>query len=160
MRCSSCDTPIPEGAAYCVECGATVAATGRTVALDTPRDPMGAPPELPVPTPAPALPPARRRRRSLFDGSWRPFARGLSARSGAIFLIGLGLLFFTGAFWPWILLLVGVIGALDELPGGLRQAATTLLFFGGLAVLFATGTLWPGILILLGLVALLDRVSA
>lgn len=80
MRCSSCDSPIPEGAAYCVECGAAVAATDRTVALGEARAPTPAPPapDLPAPT-APGKAHGRSRRRSLFDGSWRPMTRGLSA---------------------------------------------------------------------------------
>lgn len=88
-------------------------------------------------------------------------ARGLTARSGAIFLIGLGILFFTGSFWPWILALVGVTGALEEFAGGaVREGATVLVMLVGLAVLFATGLFWPGILILVGLVALIDRVPS
>lgn len=161
MRCSSCDSPLPEGAAYCVECGAAVAATGRTVALDQAQGPRTAPPVPDLPVPAPAPTPMRRRRHSLFDGSWRPMARGLTARSGAIFLIGLGILFFTGSFWPWILALVGVTGALEEFAGGaVREGATVLVMLVGLAVLFATGLFWPGILILVGLVALIDRVPS
>lgn len=178
MRCTQCDSQLPEGAEFCVECGAPVrAVTGRTTALDPARtaappadaQPYAPPPqqELPVPyaPPAsqgqPAAPGRReRRRRSLFDGSWRPLARGLNARSGAIFLIGLGLLFFTDSFWPGILALVGVAGAMDELSNGdVRAAATVLIFMGGMAVLFFTGTFWPGILVLIGLVALLDRVG-
>lgn len=85
-------------------------------------------------------------------------AHGLRGRSGALLLIGLGVLFFTGTWWPWIIALLGLTGAVEELAeGGVREAAVTLLMFGGVAVLFATGTFWPGILVLLGLVALIDR---
>lgn len=160
MRCKQCDSPLPEGAEFCVECGAPVrAATGRTVALDPGRPAAPAPP---APADLPAAPgrSGGRRRGSLFDGSWRPMAHGLSARSGAIFLIGLGVLFFTNTFWPGILALLGVTGAIDELGNGNpRAAAMVLVFMGGMAVLFFTGWFWPGILILLGLVALFDRVG-
>jgi hypothetical protein len=168
MRCSQCDSPLPEGAEFCVECGAPVrAATGRTVALDPGRPAAPAPPaDLPAPPAPVSLPGApvrgggRRRRGSLFDGSWRPMAHGLGARSGAIFLIGLGVLFFTNTFWPGILALLGITGAIDELGNGNpRAAAIVLTFMGGLAVLFLTGSFWPGILVLLGLVTLLDRVG-
>lgn len=160
MRCKSCDSPLPEGAAFCVECGAPArAATGRTVALEAERPAEPAPPaDLPAPPRPPA--PAGRRRRSLFDGSWRPMTRGFSAKSSGVFMIGLGLLFFTGTLWPGILALFGLTGAMDELDhGNVRGAAAVLLFMGGLAVLFATGLFWPGILVLIGLVALLDKVG-
>lgn len=158
MRCTSCDSMIPEGADFCISCGAPVAATGRTVTLEPQRGPVAVP--QPSDLPAPPVRPAsqRRPRRSLFDGSWRPMARGLQARSGAVLLIGLGLLFFTGTWWPWILALFGVTGAIEELAqGGVREAAATLVMLGGMAVLFATGLFWPGILVLVGLVALIDR---
>jgi hypothetical protein len=159
MRCTSCDTPIPEGAAFCISCGAPVAATGRTVALGE----QGGPRTVPVATELPATVAGRHgrgRRRSLFDGSWRPMAKGLRGRSGALFMIGLGVLFFTNLWWPWILALIGLTGAVEELSlGGVREALVTMLFFGGLAVLFATGLFWPGILVLLGLVALVDRAA-
>lgn len=163
-RCTRCDSPLPEGADFCVECGAPVAATGRTVALDERRVTAHAPPrELPVPAaPQPAQAPAARRRRGrggLCGGGWQPFAGGVKPASGAIFLIGLGLLFLTGSFWPGILALVGLTGAIDELAkGNARAAGSILVFMGGLAILFATGPIWPGILILIGLVALLERI--
>lgn len=154
MRCSSCDCPLPDGAAYCVECGAPVAATGRNVALDDARAPVHVPPAPDLPVPAAAASSRGRRRRSSLGGTWRPTARALIARSGAIFLIGLGILFFTDSFWPWILALVGVTGALELFAGGaVREGAMSLIMLVGLAVLFATGLFWPGILILVGLVA-------
>lgn len=158
MRCTSCDSQIPADAAFCINCGAPVAATGRTITLD---ERAGAPapaPSADLPAPPPRAARVGRRRRSLFDGSWTPMAHGLRGRSGALLLIGLGVLFFTGTWWPWIIALLGLTGAVEELAeGGVREAAVTLLMFGGVAVLFATGTFWPGILVLLGLVALIDR---
>lgn len=85
-------------------------------------------------------------------------ARGLRQGSGALLLIGLGVLFFTGTWWPWILALLGAVGGVEELAQGkLREAAATVVMLGGLALLFATGLFWPGILVLVGLVALIDR---
>jgi hypothetical protein len=73
-------------------------------------------------------------------------------------MIGLGILFFTNTWWPWILALLGIVGAIEEIAdGGLREAAVTLMVLGGMAVLFATGLFWPGILVLIGLAALIDR---
>lgn len=157
MRCRSCASPILEGADYCVECGAAVAATGGTVVLNRSGMPIGVSPssELPVHESAPNL--RKRRRRSLFDGSWMPLARSLNARSGALMLIGLGVLFFTGTFWPWIIALIGIAGALEEFATGtVREGAMTLTMLVGVAVLFATGLFWPGIFILAGLVALIE----
>src|SRR5690606_30365137 len=115
-------------------------------------------PAVPAPPQLPSAPQRRAASSGRFSQGWHPFASGLSGRSGAIFLIGLGVLFLTGNFWPWVFVLIGFTGAIDELAKGAnRAAAQTLVFFIGLAVLFATGFFWPGILFFIGLLALLDR---
>ena len=161
MRFSKCDTPLPECAVFCVECGAPLrAATGTTVALGPGRPPLTVlPSDLPVVVGGPgAEANAARHHGSFLCGGQLPFAHELSLRSGAIFIIGLTILIVTGNVWPWILLLIGVIGAADELGSGKVGGATmTMVFLAGLAVLFATGTFWPGFLVLIGIGALLHR---
>jgi hypothetical protein len=86
---------------------------------------------------------------------------GLAGRknevSGALWLIGLGILFLTGSFWPGILVLVGLTAYVQQSARGRSQESLrSLIFFVGLAVLFWTNLFWPGILILLGLIALIS----
>lgn len=129
MRCSACDTPIAQGATFCAACGAQA---GGAAAI--------------------------RRRGSLFDGSWWPFSRGLSPFGVGLMLIGLAVLYFTGTFWPWILGLLGLTAAAEELGRrAIREAVVAFVFLTGLSVLFAANLIWPGILLLLGIVALIDR---
>ena len=114
------------------------AATGPTVHLDE-AAPDAASAE---PGPAsPAVPPARR---------WREL-------NGGLWLIGLGVLFLSGTFWPGILVLVGLSAYLEQRARGQQQyALRSLLFPLGLALLFWTHWFWPGILILLGVLAIIS----
>lgn len=80
-------------------------------------------------------------------------AQTLSAVSGAVMLIGIGVLFLVDSipFWPWILVVV----ALATLPrtaltAGVFGAALAALWLIGLALLFAFEVFWPGILLLVG----------
>jgi hypothetical protein len=76
---------------------------------------------------------------------------------GAIFLIGLGLLFLTDGIFPGILLVVGITSFLRESAQGRpHRALNTLIFFAGLTMLFWFDAIFPGILFLLGLMALLN----
>ncbi len=73
---------------------------------------------------------------------------------GAVFMIGLGVLFLVDdvAFWPWILVVIGLSGAVESIPQeGLWAGSQGLVWMAGLAILFETGQFWPGILILIGL---------
>jgi hypothetical protein len=75
----------------------------------------------------------------------------LEGASGGIMLIGIGVLFLLDAFWPGILVVIG----LASLPGsvarkGFWAGIQSFVWLAGLAVLFATDTFWPGILILIG----------
>lgn len=71
--------------------------------------------------------------------------------SGAVFLIGLGVLFFTGFWWPGILMLIGVTSLAQGLAQGRGwsglQGAVWMI---GLGILALTNLWWPGILILIG----------
>lgn len=153
MICSTCERPNPEGAAFCDGCGAPLQAVpespvtaviGPTIRLDEQSPATETPPPAIAPiTPAPATRPTRLLR-----------ARQLN---GGLWLIGIGMLFLTGTFWPWILVLCGVSGYLEETARGRhQQAARTLFFMVGLAILFSTAWFWPGILILIGITALLS----
>ena len=73
--------------------------------------------------------------------------------SGAILLIGLGVLFLVDSipFWPWVLVVIGLAGLPESIAQkGLWAGLQGLVWMAGLAVLFATGKFWPGILILIG----------
>lgn len=77
-----------------------------------------------------------------------------SGVSGAIWLIGLGVLFLVEGipFWPWILVVIGLVGLPESVAQkGLWAGLQGVVWLAGLAVLFATGKFWPGILILIGL---------
>lgn len=151
MRCPNCDRSNLDGARFCDGCGAelapseataTPAATGPTV-------------RLPEPVPGPALPAMGMNAAASLPP--RPRALRLRQMNGGLWLIGLGMLFLTGTFWPGILVLIGISAYLEETARGRHQEALrTLIFTLGLAVLFALGWFWPGILILLGLTALLS----
>jgi hypothetical protein len=66
-----------------------------------------------------------------------------------IFLIGLVVLFASHAFWPGILLLIGVSNLFHQAARGRSDKGVQALFWlGGLTLLFATGVFWPGIFIL------------
>lgn len=151
MICPKCERPYLEGATFCDGCGAPLqvvpespvtAVIGPTIRLNEPAPVTEIPPPAIAPI-APATRPTRLlRARQLNGGMW---------------LIGIGILFLTGTFWPWILVLCGVSGYLEETGRGRHQeAARTLIFMVGLAILFSTPWFWPGILILIGITALLS----
>lgn len=149
MLCPQCDRTNPDDAQFCDGCGAALApgpspipaaATGPTVRLPE------AAPLAPSPTPAGVAP----------VGTPGP-ARRLRQMNGGLWLIGLGVLFFTGTIWPGVLVLIGISAYLEETARGrTQQAFRALIFSIGLAALFALNWFWPGILILLGLTALLS----
>lgn len=142
MTCPKCGRSNPEDSQFCIYCSnrlggseEAAASTGPTVLLDS---------STPVPPTAPLAP-----------------APAKSAASngiiGAIWLIGLGILFMTKLFWPGILILVGLSAFMHESSRGRgNEALRTLVFFVGLTFLFWTGRFFPGILILLGVIALLS----
>lgn len=87
--------------------------------------------------------------------------KNVDSISGGIFLIGLGLLFWVGWFWPGILLLIGVVGLIHEsLRGKVWNGLTSLLVMGGLTAIFSLNWSWstvlPIVLIALGLVGLVN----
>ncbi len=138
MKCPSCDAELPDDARFCIECGATLdkASIGPTVHLRAEEGApamcaacgasnpahaifcvrcgsgMGDPAPRPaaprqaiggdVIQGAPVLPTFSQRPRQ------RAHRRDWEAASMAIFLIGLGVLLLSGAFWPGILIVVGL----------------------------------------------------
>jgi hypothetical protein len=78
--------------------------------------------------------------------------------AGAVFLIGLGVLFLTGYWWPGILFVIGASAmargvsegqAWYNVPGGLWMI--------GLGLVFAFGFSWPLLLILIGVSMLFGK---
>lgn len=160
MICPTCKRTNPEDARFCIYCSthllpsaaevleAQSPAIGPTTRL--PESPMPAytMPD-PAPIPAPAVPHG--------SGHIRRGPKHFNEASGAFFLIGLGVLFLTGSFWPGILVLIGVTAFMSEMGRGHKNNGLgALVFFCGLAFLFGTGAFFPGILILLGVMALLN----
>ena len=155
MNCATCARPNPEDARFCIYCAVSLTAAEQTPGAEAtpgPTVPLDARATTPAPAAAPPTPGAQSR-------STPPWfaAQHNEEITGAIWLIGLGLIFLTGAFWPGILVLAGLTAYVQEAARG-RQAEglQELVTLTGIAFLFWTGLFWPGILILLGIVALLS----
>jgi hypothetical protein len=160
MTCPACQRTNPVDARFCIYCSAQLNTEAPAVAASVAPQPVPATgpttrlaPEavsgytMPEPIPATATPaPSIHRGRAQFHQS-----------GGALFLIGLGVLFLTGNFWPGILVLIGLTGFISEAGRGRQQQGLgALIFFTGLAFLFWSGAFFPGILFLLGIMALLN----
>jgi Double zinc ribbon len=160
VQCPNCAEVLPPSAMFCINCGQQVQrpATGVTVTLaaadnarcphcDTalptalvPTQPAQRAPTAPVIT-APPQPTLRDR--------WEIDADKLS---GAVFMLGLVILFFTGAWWPGIMIVIGISSLLATLPKArYSEAAQTAVWTIGITVLAITGAWWPGILLLIAL---------
>jgi hypothetical protein len=163
MTCPACERSNPADAQFCVYCSARLAAAAPTAATTvapqpapatgpTMRLPMTAAPSYTTPAPVPASVPP------MSTPAVRRSMAYLNQSSAALFLIGLGVLFLTGNIWPGILVLLGLIGFINEAGRGRQQRGLSgLIFMVGLAFLFWSGLLFPGILILLGIMVLLNR---
>ncbi len=80
--------------------------------------------------------------------------------SGAILLVGLGILFLLGAFWPWILVVIGLAGLQNSVARkGLWAGMQGFIWMVGFAFLFAFDIFWPGILIVAGLSMLAGTIA-
>lgn len=89
--------------------------------------------------------------------------RTKSGISGGIFLIGLGILIFTGNWWPGIMFVIGLaIGADRAFRGRYIQGLTAFAFFSAIPILSAVDIPWnvfgPFILISLGAVVLVQGI--
>ncbi|MGF1871817.1 hypothetical protein [Photobacterium indicum] len=85
---------------------------------------------------------------------------GRDGVSSGIFLIGFGLLYLTGWWWPGLLILLGVTGIVDMvMSANWKGAAKTAVVFMITAIvlwgLVGIGIMWnvliPGLLILIGI---------
>lgn len=146
--CAACGSGNPGHAAFCVRCGRRMGDPAPAPLPPRPAisgDVIQGPPALPSfrPQPPPAL--------------GRP--RDWEVASVAVFMIGLGLLFFfSKLFWPGILIVIGVsnfvrFAGRGHIAVGLRN----VLWLFGLALLFMLPRLFfPGIFVLIGLSAILE----
>jgi hypothetical protein len=77
---------------------------------------------------------------------------------GAIFLVGLALLFASGWWWPGILVLIGFVTLFSGIANGQFDSALQgAIWMFGLALLAVTSWWWPGILVLIGVSALVGQ---
>jgi hypothetical protein len=149
--CPACKTNNPEHARFCVVCGR---AFGAAQPARRPVAPPMAPPAPKPPAqpsyPRMATPPTLVPSNPLPSPSTRHHQASHGDPSKVVFLIGLVALLATHAFWPGILVLLGVTNFVHQAAQGRPERAThALLWLGGLAFLFATGAFWPGIMILI-----------
>jgi len=86
-----------------------------------------------------------------------------SGISGGIFLIGLGVLLFTGWWWPGIMLVIGLSAGAEQIfRGKITSGIGTIAFFSAFPIIWAivqsTDVSWaiigPFILIALGVIIL------
>lgn len=151
MICEACAAINPNHATFCVNCGRPLVLQDRVVT-------MPAAPQLVIPESnelarLPHTEPKQRRRNKRKQRRRNQQIEG--GIVGSAFLIGLGVLFATGSFWPGILVLCGITGAIGSVLNDEPRAGLFALFWMvGMAVLFATGWFWPGILVLMGIAAL------
>ncbi len=136
MNCPECMKANPTGATFCIYCSAPLPTTDPSATSETAKE---------------TSLPARQQ-----TTSWLP-AQQSRKLAGAIWLIGLGVLWLTGFIWPGVLVLVGITAFVEEDRRGRRtEGIRTLIFFSGIAVLFWAGVFWPGILVLLGIIMILS----
>lgn len=157
MHCPQCGHSNPEDARFCIYCAAqlvpaqpaepTQPATGPTTRLEQAE--YVPPASDPAPPATPSASP------SVGTRGWGKNRE--KEMNSMLWLIGLGVLFLTGSFWPGILVLVGLSSYVHSIAHGHQQKALRdCIFFTGLAVLFWVNLFWPGILILIGITTLLS----
>lgn len=154
MTCPKCGRSNPEDSRFCIYCAnplaapqEVTAATGPTVLLDATS--VAPPPQVAPMAARPSSP----------DQSIVPSHSGsMNGLCWAIWPIGIAILLLTKiAFWPGILIVVGLSSYIQEAAKGRTQhALRSLIFFIGLTVLFWTGRWFPGMPILLVVMALIS----
>lgn len=153
MNCRNCGRDIPADSKVCPYCGTRVATTmvdDRPATGATER--LGPDDKLTVPAATRREYPPRAAERA-----GPAFGSRQAVPIGAVWLIGMAILFWTNTIWPGMLILVGLTSFLSlSNRGRLDQALSPLIFFIGMAVLFWTNWFWPGILILMGVMMLLN----
>jgi hypothetical protein len=88
-----------------------------------------------------------------------------SGFAGGIFLIGLGILIITNAWWPGIMFVLGLAAGADRvLRGKYLQGLTAFALFAAVSLFSAVDIPWrifgPFILISLGVVALVQALTS
>src|SRR5687768_1208805 len=112
MNCPTCARPNPEDAHFCIYCAAPLEAAEQPPAAEATTCPtvaLSAPTTIAVPAAAPPTPGSQSRP----TAPWFPAQRN-NEITGAIWLIGLGVLFLTHTFWPGILVLAGLTAYIQE----------------------------------------------
>lgn len=147
ITCAACGASNPDHAIFCVRCGQRIGDPAPQPGAPRPAiggDVLPGPPPVPAYGPRPGRP---RRRRGEWDGL-----------SGAIFLVGIGVLFLSRMFWPGILIVIGLSSFVQVAGRGrIGQGVRNTFWLFGLAFLFMMPRFFfPGILILVGISALLE----
>lgn len=145
--CVACGAHNPSHALFCVRCGQRMG----TSALHPNRVPQMRSNE--IDQSAPSLPSFRPPPRRTVGQQ-----RDWEVAGIAIFLIGLGLLLFSKAFWPGILIVIGLANFMRVASRGrIIQGMRNIFWLFGLAFLFMMPRLFfPGIFVLVALSALLE----
>jgi hypothetical protein len=172
LACPVCRAANPEYASFCVQCGHrldTPAVAERVPEVQSaPVSPQSTPTMPPIPHrggPRHRHGPRHHGRpgyrgRSTWMGPFGAGGRNIDHMIGPIFLIGLGILFFTKLWWPGIFLLIGIIGFLREtMAGRIDRGLRPLIWMFGFYILFTIPRLFlPGLFVLIGLNILLEMV--
>lgn len=157
MNCPNCARTNPEDAQFCIYCATSF---GSSVTTAEPKPATGPTTRLdPAVVPAYILPAAAPVVQPQTSAQSMAPARSFNKESiGAVWLIGLGILFLTRDFFPGILVLIGITSYLSANAHGRSAAALQpLMFFVGLAAIFWIGFSIPLVLLWLGLMALFNQ---
>ncbi len=157
MNCPNCARTNPGDARFCIYCAAsfqspvvtseTTPAIGPTTRLDS-----AVVPSYTLPSAAPVTAP------QMNVQPMAPVRRFNKESIGAVWLIGLGILFLTRNLFPGILVLIGITAYLNaHADGHNTRGLQPLLFFVGLAVIFSIGFSIPLLLLWLGLTVLINQ---
>ncbi len=144
LRCAACGSANPAHAIFCVRCGERIDATQSPILSRSPSEPLLAP------APPPYSPPVPQRRPSI-AGGW-PFG-------GAVFLIGMGLIFLLKLpFMPAILVLIGLTNFVSfALRGEILNGLSPLIWMFAIAMFFFNSRLaMPAIFVAIGLQVILS----
>jgi predicted nucleic acid-binding Zn ribbon protein len=136
LRCPSCGSANPENALFCVRCGERIDVTQSTS--------LARPAPQPASTP---VPPARRTATRRTQSQGWPY-------SGALFLIGMGLIFLLKLpFLPALFVLIGLTTFIGSaVSGNILAGLSPLVWMFAMAIFFAIPRLGvPAIFVAIGL---------
>lgn len=157
MNCPNCARTNPEDAKFCIYCAASfqsLAVTAETTPAIGPTTRLDAAVVPSYTLPGAASIPAPQ----MNAQPMAPTRRFNKESIGAVWLIGLGILFLTHNFFPGILVLIGITAYLNAHAHGRHTSGLQpLMFFVGLAVIFSVGFSIPLLLLWLGLTVLINQ---